>query len=285
MDEIPMSTTENSPFIVIAGPCILENNRGELNFEVARQLKAIMAQFPEVKFYFKSSYDKANRSSVNSYRGPGLEEGLEILKEIKKSVGVPILTDVHAVPEVLPVAEVVDMIQIPAFLCRQTDLLLEAGRTRIPVNIKKGQFLAPLDIRHAANKVTSIGNDQVYITERGTTFGYNNLVVDMRSIPMVQSLGLPLILDATHSVQLPGGAGETTGGNREYAPLLAKAAVAVGCNGLFFETHPEPEKGLSDASNMLPLSWVEPMLKTCLQLRKIIQNEPDYIHNSPLQTV
>jgi len=280
-----MNTPFKSEFVVIAGPCILENNRGELNFEVARQLKAIMAQFPEVKFYFKSSYDKANRSSVNSYRGPGLEEGLEILKEIKEKVGVSILTDVHAVHEVQPVAEVVDMIQIPAFLCRQTDLLLEAGRTRVPVNIKKGQFLAPLDTRHAANKVKSMGNEQIYITERGTTFGYNNLVVDMRSIPMVQSLGLPLIFDATHSVQLPGGAGETTGGNREYAPLLAKAAVSVGCDGLFFETHPEPEKGLSDASNMLPLAWVEPLLKTCLALREIIRNEPDYVNQSKLQTV
>jgi 2-dehydro-3-deoxyphosphooctonate aldolase (KDO 8-P synthase) len=153
------------------------------------------------------------------------------------------------------------------------------------VNIKKGQFLAPLDIRHAANKVKSMGNEQIYITERGSTFGYNNLVVDMRSIPIVQSLGLPLIFDATHSVQLPGGAGETTGGNREYAPLLAKAAVAAGCNGLFFETHPEPEKGLSDDSNMLPLAWVEPMLKTCLQLRQVIQNEPDYIQAGKLQTV
>lgn len=280
-----MNTPPKSEFVVIAGPCILENNRGELNFEVARQLKALMAQFPEVKFYFKSSYDKANRSSINSYRGPGLEEGLEILKEIKEKVGVSILTDVHAVHEVQPVAEIVDMIQIPAFLCRQTDLLLEAGRTRVPVNIKKGQFLAPLDTRHAANKVKSMGNEQVYITERGTTFGYNNLVVDMRSIPMVQSLGLPLIFDATHSVQLPGGAGETTGGNREYAPLLAKAAVSVGCDGLFFETHPEPEKGLSDASNMLPLAWVEPMLKTCLALRDIIRNEPDYVNQSKLQTV
>lgn len=280
-----MNTPSKSEFVVIAGPCILENNRGELNFEVARQLKAIMAQFPAVRFYFKSSYDKANRSSVNSYRGPGLEEGLEILKEIKEKVGVSILTDVHAVHEVQPVAEVVDMIQIPAFLCRQTDLLLEAGRTRVPVNIKKGQFLAPLDTRHAANKVKSMGNEQIYITERGTTFGYNNLVVDMRSIPMVQSLGLPLIFDATHSVQLPGGAGETTAGNREYAPLLAKAAVSVGCDGLFFETHPEPEKGLSDASNMLPLAWVEPMLKTCLALREIIHNEPDYVNQSKLQTV
>jgi 2-dehydro-3-deoxyphosphooctonate aldolase (KDO 8-P synthase) len=280
-----MSTVSKSEFIVIAGPCVLETNRGELNVEVARQLKKLMSQFPEVKFYFKSSYDKANRSSINSYRGPGLEEGLEILKEIKQNVGVSILTDVHTVEEIQPVAEIVDMIQIPAFLCRQTDLLLEAGRTRVPVNIKKGQFLAPLDIRHAANKVKSMGNEQIYITERGSTFGYNNLVVDMRSIPIVQSLGLPLIFDATHSVQLPGGAGETTGGNREYAPLLAKAAVAAGCNGLFFETHPEPEKGLSDASNMLPLAWVEPMLKTCLQLRQVIQNEPDYIQAGKLQTV
>jgi 2-dehydro-3-deoxyphosphooctonate aldolase (KDO 8-P synthase) len=271
-----MTNPIQSQFIVIAGPCILENNRGEVNFETARQLKAIMNQFPEVKFYFKSSYDKANRSSLNSYRGPGLKEGLEILKEIKEKVGVSILTDVHWPDEMAPVAEVVDMIQIPAFLCRQTDLLLEAGRTRIPVNIKKGQFLAPLDIRHAAQKVKSMGNDRIYITERGTTFGYNNLVVDMRSIPMVQSLGLPIIFDATHSVQLPGGAGETTDGNREYAPVLAKAAVSAGCNGLFFETHPHPEQGLSDASNMLPLEWVEPMLQTCLKLRAIIQQEPEY---------
>jgi 2-dehydro-3-deoxyphosphooctonate aldolase (KDO 8-P synthase) len=271
-----MTNPKQSEFIVIAGPCILENNRGEVNFETARQLKAIMAQFPEVKFYFKSSYDKANRSSVNSYRGPGLKEGLEILKEIKETVGVSILTDVHWPDEMAPVADIVDMIQIPAFLCRQTDLLLEAGKTRIPVNIKKGQFLAPLDIRHAAQKVKSMGNDRIYITERGTTFGYNNLVVDIRSIPMVQSLGLPIIFDATHSVQLPGGAGETTDGNREYAPILAKAAVSAGCNGLFFETHPNPEQGLSDASNMLPLEWVEPMLKTCLKLRAVIQQEPAY---------
>lgn len=278
-----MTQPVQSEFIVIAGPCILENNRGEVNFETARQLKAIMAQFPEIKFYFKSSYDKANRSSINSYRGPGLKEGLEILKEIKEQVGVSILTDVHWPDEIAPVAEVVDMIQIPAFLCRQTDLLLEAGKTRIPVNVKKGQFMAPLDVRHVAHKVKSMGNEQVYITERGSTFGYNNLVVDMRSIPMVQSLGLPIIFDATHSVQLPGGAGETTGGNREFAPLLAKAAVSAGCNGLFFETHPTPEKGLSDASNMLPLAWVEPMLQTCMQLRRIIQNEPEYGLSKTLQ--
>jgi 2-dehydro-3-deoxyphosphooctonate aldolase (KDO 8-P synthase) len=280
-----MTSPFNSEFIVISGPCVIEKKRGELNFEVARQLKKIMSQFSGIKFYFKSSYDKANRSSINSYRGPGLEEGLAILKEIKESVGVTLLTDVHSIEEIQPVAEIVDMIQIPAFLCRQTDLLLEAGRTRIPVNIKKGQFVAPLDIRHAADKVKSMGNDQVYITERGSTFGYNNLVVDMRAIPIVQSLGLPLIFDATHSVQLPGGAGETTGGNREYAPILAKAAVSAGCNGLFFETHPEPEKGLSDASNMLPLAWVEPMMKTCMRLREIVQNEPDYVNTNRLQTV
>ena len=283
MAPAPPQLSKEQPFIVIAGPCILENNRGEVNFETARQLKAITSQFPQVKFYFKSSFDKANRSSINSYRGPGLEEGLAILKEIGSSVGVSLLTDVHTVEQVLPAAEVVDMLQIPAFLCRQTDLLLEAGRSRVPINIKKGQFMAPLDMRHAAAKVKSMGNEDVYITERGSTFGYNNLVVDMRSIPMTHSLGLPLIFDATHSVQLPGGAGDTTAGNREFAPLLAKCAVSAGCDGLFFETHPEPEKGLSDASNMLPLAWVEPMLKTCLQLREIIQNEPDYINQNRLQ--
>ena len=261
----------NAPFILIAGPCVLEKDRGALNFDVAQKLKAITSQFPEVQFYFKSSFDKANRSSINSYRGPGLEEGLAILHDIKKQVGVPILTDVHTVEQIMPCADVVDMLQIPAFLCRQTDMLLEAGRSGIPVNIKKGQFMAPLDIRHAAQKVKSTGNEQVYITERGSSFGYNNLVVDMRAIPMVHSLGLPVIFDATHSVQLPGGAGETTGGNREYAPILARAAVAAGCNGLFIETHPTPEKGLSDASNMMPLDWVEPLLKTCLKLRVVVQ--------------
>lgn len=269
-------SSKETKLVVIAGPCVLESDKGALNFETARRLKVIMSKFPEVDFYFKSSYDKANRSSVNSYRGPGLKEGLSILKSIKEELNLKILTDVHAPNEVAPVAEVVDMIQIPAFLCRQTDLLAEAGRTRIPVNIKKGQFVAPLDMRHAAKKVQSMGNTSVYITERGSTFGYNNLVVDMRSIPMTQSLGLPIIFDATHSVQLPGGSGETTGGNREFAPLLAKAAVAAGCDGLFFEAHPDPANGLSDASNMLPLSWVEPLLDSCIKLRAIIASEPAY---------
>lgn len=263
------------PFTVIAGPCVLEENRGALNRDVARTLKTLMAQFPEVTFYFKSSFDKANRSSIQSYRGPGLTEGLQILREIKDELGVRLLTDVHSIEQVMPAAEVVDMLQIPAFLCRQTDLLLEAGRSGVAVNIKKGQFIAPLDMRHAAAKVRSTGNEQIYITERGSTFGYNNLVVDMRAIPITHSLGLPLIFDCTHSVQLPGGAGETTGGNREYAPILARAAVAAGCDGLFFECHPQPERGLSDASNMLPLDWVEPMLRQCLAIRNTLAPATD----------
>jgi len=274
---------EKKPFIFIAGPCVLEENKGALNLEVAKKLKAITSKFPELKFYFKSSFDKANRSSINSYRGPGLKEGLEILSAIKKEVGVPILTDVHSIEQIMPCADVIDMLQIPAFLCRQTDLLLEAGRSGVPVNIKKGQFVAPLDMRHAAKKVESTGNKEIYITERGSSFGYNNLVVDMRSIPLTHSLGLPIIFDATHSVQLPGGAGETTAGNREFAPILARAAVAAGCDGLFIETHPHPEKGLSDASNMMPLDWVEPLLETLLKIRSVVHSaplaiqEPEYV--------
>jgi len=272
-------------FVIIAGPCVLEGKRGEVNFDVAMALKQIVAQCTDaghaIDFYFKSSYDKANRSSIHSYRGPGLEEGLALLQEIKQTVGVRILTDVHTPQEVAPVAEVADMIQIPAFLCRQTDLLIEAGRAQVPVNIKKGQFLAPLDIRHAIQKVKDAGNDAVLVTERGSTFGYNNLVVDMRAIPMMQSLGVPVIFDATHSVQLPGGNGETTGGMRDMAPVLARSAVAAGCNGLFFETHPEPEKGLSDASNMLPLDWVPELLTTCLAIRNALSNrKPDFALNA-----
>ncbi|MEM0951266.1 MAG: 3-deoxy-8-phosphooctulonate synthase [Cyanobacteria bacterium P01_H01_bin.74] len=263
--------------IVIAGPCVIEKEDGALNAAVAEQLSAILAPYADkISFYFKSSFDKANRSSIQSYRGPGLTEGLRILQKIKETVGVQLLTDVHTPEQVAPAAAVVDMIQIPAFLCRQTDLLVEAGKTNIGVNIKKGQFVAPADMRHAIKKVTSMGNDQVYITERGSTFGYNNLVVDMRAIPITHQLGVPIIFDATHSVQLPGGAGETTGGNREYAPILAKAAIAAGCDGLFFETHPDPAFGLSDASNMLPLSWVEPMITTCLALRDIVLAEAAY---------
>lgn len=264
-----MATPTQTPFIVIAGPCVIETEQGANNVATAQALKEMMADRP-VAFYFKSSFDKANRTSVESYRGPGLKEGLAILKHIKDSLGVKLLTDIHDPAQVGPVAEVVDMLQIPAFLCRQTDLLVEAGRSGLPVNIKKGQFMAPLDMVHAANKVKQTGNKQVYITERGSSFGYNNLVVDMRSIPLTQSQGLPLIFDATHSVQIPGGEGTSSGGKREFAPILARAAVAAGCNGLFFETHPNPDQALSDGPNMIPLSEVAQMLDTCLQVRAAV---------------
>lgn len=262
---------QDAPFVIIAGPCVLEGNQGELNRKVAERLKKIMASRP-VNFFFKSSYDKANRTSVNSYRGPGLEEGLGILSEIKRDNEIQILTDVHNLHEVAPAAEVVDMLQIPAFLCRQTDLLVEAGQTGKAINIKKGQFLSPQEVAHGANKVKTTGNQQIYITERGTTFGYNNLVVDMRSIPIVHSLGLPLIFDATHSVQLPGGQGTSSGGQRQFVTTLARAAVAAGCNGIFFETHPDPDKAPCDGANMIPLEWVEDMVDTCLRIREAIQS-------------
>ncbi|MEB3286463.1 MAG: 3-deoxy-8-phosphooctulonate synthase [Vampirovibrionales bacterium] len=261
-------------FTVIAGPCVLEHQRGENNRQAARKLKALMASFPEVDFYFKSSFDKANRTSVDGYRGPGLEEGLAILKEIKDELGVKLLSDIHEIQQVGPVAEVVDMLQIPAFLCRQTDLLLEAGKSGKAVNIKKGQFMAPQDMIHAADKILHAGNKHVYITERGSTFGYNNLVVDMRSIPITHSMGFPLIFDATHSVQIPGGQGTSSGGKRDFAPVLARAAVAAGCDGLFFETHPNPNEALSDGPNQIPLDWVEDLLKSCLAIRAVIAQDP-----------
>lgn len=258
-------------FIVIAGPCVLEGD-GALNLGVAKQMKKI-AQNLGITIYFKSSFDKANRTSVGNYRGPGVADGLDILKRIKDEVGLPILTDIHSPEQAEQVAEVVDFLQIPAFLCRQTDLLIAAGETQKPVNIKKGQFLAPQDVKYCADKVLSTGNKAVYITERGTTFGYQNLVVDMRSIPIVHSLGLPLIFDATHSVQIPSGADGKSGGKREYAPVLAKAAVAAGCDGLFLETHPDPDNAPSDGPNMLPVEWVEPLLETCLEIREVVQKQ------------
>lgn len=257
----------SSEFIAIAGPCVIENDDGAITMQAAKHLKTV-AERLGIPMYFKSSYDKANRSSIHSYRGPGLTKGLSILQRVKDELGIPVLTDVHSPEEATEAGKVVDMIQIPAFLCRQTDILVAAGETGKPVNIKKGQFLSPKDVVHCAEKVKSTGNHQVYITERGTTFGYNNLVVDMRSIPIVQGLGLPLIFDATHSVQLPGGAGSTSSGERQYVPVLTKAAVAAGCSGLFFETHPDPNSAPSDGANMIPLEWVEPLLTTCLAIRE-----------------
>ncbi len=232
----------NNLFVLIAGPCVIEEKN--LTFYICEKLKEICSKL-NIPFIFKASYDKANRSSIKSYRGPGIEKGIEILKEVKEKYKVPITTDVHCLTHVEKVKNIVDLIQIPAFLCRQTDLLLECGKTGKPVNVKKGQFLSPYEIKNVIEKIKSTGNDNIMITERGTFFGYNNLVSDFRSIPIMRSFGYPVIFDATHSVQQPGGLGNASGGNRDFVPYLAKAAVAVGCDGIFMEVHPEPEKALS----------------------------------------
>ena len=221
-------------------------------------------------YIFKASFDKANRSSSASFRGPGLGEGLQVLGRVREKFGVPVLTDVHTEEQVEAAARVVDVLQIPAFLCRQTDLINAAVRTGKIVNIKKGQFLAPGDMRQVTNKATAAGGTKLLLTERGTTFGYNNLVADMRSIPIMGALGYPVIFDATHSVQLPGGAGDRSSGQREFAPLLARAAVAAGANGLFIETHPEPDKALSDGPNMIPLNEMPEILKVLVKIHEVI---------------
>jgi 2-dehydro-3-deoxyphosphooctonate aldolase (KDO 8-P synthase) len=265
------------PFTVIAGPCILEGENGKMNLGVAKRLKEIMASYgTDVDFYFKSSYDKANRTSNSSFRGYGVREGLDILKAIKDQVGVRICTDVHSPEQALLAAEVVDFLQIPAFLCRQTDLLVAAGETGKRINIKKGQFLSPQETQFCAEKVFATGNQDVFICERGTTFGYNNLVVDMRCFPIVKSLGLRTIFDATHSVQQPGGLNGKTGGNREFAPVLARSAVAAGVEGLFFETHPNPKEALSDGPNQIPVEWVEPMMDQLIEMRQVLAKYPDF---------
>jgi len=260
----------NSPLLLIAGPCVIEDEDTVL--ETARRLKEICERL-NIPLIFKSSYDKANRTSLKGFRGPGLKKGLRILEAVKEKYGLLILSDVHSVEEVKPAGEVLDVLQIPAFLCRQTDLILEASRTGKPVNIKKGQFLAPWDVKNIIEKFTSTGNEKLLLTERGTSFGYNNLVVDMRGIVIMRSFGYPVIFDATHSVQLPGGHGTSSGGQREFAPYLARAAVAVGIDGLFMEVHPTPDKALCDGPNMIPLSEVEALLKTLIKLRKVIQEE------------
>ena len=243
-----------APLALIGGPCAIEDERHALM--MAERLKRITAD-ARVPFIYKSSYDKANRSSVHSYRGPGLKEGLRILARVKEATGLPVLSDVHDVAEVEPAAEVLDVLQVPAFLCRQTDLLLACGRTRRPVNVKKGQFLAPRDMVNVVEKIRSTGNDAILLTERGTSFGYNNLVVDFRGLPIMRGLGFPVIFDATHSVQLPGGAGDRSGGERQYVQALARAAVAVGVDALFMEIHEDPDRTLpdgrplSDGPNML----------------------------------
>lgn len=245
-------------FILIAGPCVIETE--EITYYICENLKRICEEI-NIPFVFKASYDKANRTSIKSYRGPGLLKGIEILNKVKEKFKVPILTDIHCINHIEKVKEVVDIIQIPAFLCRQTDLLVESGKTKKIINVKKGQFLSPYDIKNVIEKIESTGNFNILITERGTSFGYNNLVVDFRSLPIMRKFGYPVIFDATHSVQKPGGMGTSSGGDKEFVPFLAKAAIAVGCDGIFMEVHPNPENALSDGPNMLPLSEVKDLLR------------------------
>tara|TARA_X000001036_G_C20693574_1_gene810379 strand:- start:1237 stop:2034 length:798 start_codon:yes stop_codon:yes gene_type:complete len=253
----------NNSLPIIAGPCVIESK--DHVFKMAENLKKIFFRL-DVPFIFKSSFDKANRSSIDSFRGPGLEEGVKILDELKKEFDIPILTDIHSSDQAKIVGEIVDIIQIPAFLCRQTDLLVEASKTKKIVNVKKGQFLSPKNIDNIIKKIQSTGNNKILITERGTSFGYNNLVVDMRSIPIMQSKGFPVIFDASHSVQLPSSHGDYSGGDRKMIPILAKAAVASGCNGIFLEVHDNPNSAMSDSSTQFPLKDLESLI---LSLQKI----------------
>jgi 2-dehydro-3-deoxyphosphooctonate aldolase (KDO 8-P synthase) len=255
------------PLVLIAGPCVIETRK--LCLDLARRL-AVFAAAEKVPLIFKASYDKANRSSHKSWRGPGLSRGIEILAEVRETCGLPVLTDVHSEAEVGPVARVVDMLQIPAFLCRQTDLLLAAGESGKPVNIKKGQFLAPWDVAHVVAKIESTGNRQILVTERGTCFGYNNLVSDMRSLLILRDLGYPVVFDATHSVQRPGGGGDRSSGDGKWAPALARAAVATGCDAVFVETHTAPEKALSDKDNSIRFSEVKTLWRMLRSIDEIV---------------
>ncbi len=248
----------DQPFFLIAGPCVIESRAMAL--ETAGQLKEIAARL-KIPFIYKSSFDKANRTSSKSYRGPGIEEGLRILQEVRQTLGVPVLTDVHEDTPLAEVAEVVDVLQTPAFLCRQTNFIQNVARLGKPVNIKKGQFLAPWDMKNVVEKASETGNTQIMVCERGVSFGYNNLVSDMRSLAVMRDTGCPVVFDATHSVQLPGGQGASSGGQREFVPVLARAAVAAGVAGLFMETHPTPDKALSDGPNAWPLGRMEELLE------------------------
>lgn len=247
----------DSPLFLISGPCVIEDEA--ITLRIAGRLKELTDELG-MPFTFKASYDKANRTAIGSFRGPGMADGLQVLAKVKATLGVPILSDVHRISEVRPAADVLDIIQIPAFLCRQTDLILAAAKTGKPVNVKKGQFLAPWDIVHVIEKIRSVSDVRPMITERGVMFGYNNLVVDFRGIAIMQQTGCPVVFDATHSVQLPGGAGKQSGGQREYAPVLARAAVAAGADGVFLEVHEDPDKALSDGPNSLSLDQLPALL-------------------------
>ena len=252
----------DKPLFLIAGPCVVESR--QLQIDTAGKLREITGKLG-IPFIFKSSFDKANRTSASSFRGPGLEEGLRILAEVKKQIGVPVLTDVHEYTPLAEVAAVVDVLQTPAFLCRQTDFIQNVARTGKPVNIKKGQFLSPWEMKHVSEKALATGNTQIMVCERGASFGYNNLVSDMRSLSVMRDTGCPVVFDATHSVQLPGGAGGKSGGQREFVPVLSRAAVAVGIAGIFMETHPDPDQALSDGPNAWPLGKMEALLQTLVE--------------------
>jgi 2-dehydro-3-deoxyphosphooctonate aldolase (KDO 8-P synthase) len=255
-------------FFLIAGPCVIESDEHVLR--IAREIQTIAKRL-NVPLIFKASFDKANRTSIHSYRGPGLEKGLEALRRVKEETGLPVLTDVHEPWQAAPAAKVCDVLQIPAFLSRQTDLLLAAGRTGAVVNIKKGQFVSPQEVSHAIEKVRSTANERIVLTERGTSFGYNNLVVDMRSLPLLRAFGYPVVLDVTHSVQLPGGAGNASGGQPEFIETLARAGVGAGLDGIFMEVHDNPQAALSDGSNALPLAQLEPLLTRLLALDRVVR--------------
>jgi 2-dehydro-3-deoxyphosphooctonate aldolase (KDO 8-P synthase) len=260
-----------APLLWIAGPCVIESR--DLTLAIAESL-ANLSQTLRIQLVFKASFDKANRSSGTSFRGPGLEEGLRILAEVQRQTGLPLTTDVHETAQVAPVAEVVDLLQIPAFLARQTDLVLAAGRTGRAVNVKKGQFMAPWDMRNVVAKMDEVGNPNLLLTERGSTFGYGNLINDMRAIPWMQDLGRPVIFDATHSVQTPGSQGDRTGGDRRMVPYLARAAVAAGCDGVFVETHPRPDTAPSDGPNMIPLDELPKLIDHCQRIRDAVSGGP-----------
>jgi len=259
------------PIFLIAGPCVIESEA--MAMETSIKLKEITQRLG-INFIYKSSYDKANRSSGDSFRGPGIEQGLRILQKVKAEVGVPVLTDVHENTPIDEVADVVDVLQTPAFLCRQTDFIVRVASAGKAVNIKKGQFLAPWDMKNVVDKALSTGNQQIMVCERGASFGYNNLVSDMRSLAVMRDTGCPVVFDATHSVQLPGGQGTSSGGQREHVPVLARAAVAAGISGVFMETHPDPSQALSDGPNAWPLDKMESLLRTMIEIDRVVKAQP-----------
>jgi len=267
-----MPVGNKKPFFLIAGPCVIESEA--LALDTAGFLKE-MADRLGIHFIYKSSFDKANRTSDESFRGLGIEEGLRILELVKKSIGVAVLTDVHEDTPLSEVSTVVDVLQTPAFLCRQTNFIQNVARCGLPVNIKKGQFLAPWDMKNVVSKAQSVGNNQIMVCERGVSFGYNNLVSDMRSLAILRETGCPVVFDVTHSIQLPGGQGKASGGQREFVPVLARAAIAVGVAGIFMETHPDPDKALSDGPNSWPLDKMEQLLKTLMQIDKVVKDGRD----------